>query len=106
MKPVAELDGVELDDWVARALRMESYAWGGWAPSTEWEDGGPLIELKRISVYYDEHRACWQACPHALPANNPGPVQVLVMQSGPDALTAAMRAIVASRFGETVEDAT
>jgi hypothetical protein len=87
-------DGVWLDsyvppmdrDWSARPFR----------PSLMWEDAGPIIERERIALYpplcvgdWDE----WSATVGGKSDN----------AKGPTPLIAAMRAFVASRFGETVE---
>lgn len=127
---VAELEGAMLDYWVAKAegnltsqstcpadAMVEHYGYGGeiegrsplssWAPSTEWDSGGPIIERERIVTSYGYNwRAdgdCWTAatdieffgtrgadCPNAC---------------GATLLVAAMRCYVASKFGEEVQDA-
>lgn len=60
------------------------------SPSTEWDDGGPIIERERISVI--ERTTHWVA-----DLRGTSPV------AGPTALIAAMRAYVASKLGEEVE---
>lgn len=116
---VSELEGALLDAAVAKALgwKVEG-AWctdparpndmtklgepGAWAegahfaPSRRWQDGGPIIERERIDLWpplcvgdYEE----WKA---HVGGRDWG-------ESGPTPLIAAMRAYVASRFGETVE---
>lgn len=86
-----------------------------WCPSTAWEQGGPIIERERITVAafsavsgsfnpeLDRH-AHWRAQvgDDAVDPGNwcqsdePG-------ADGPTPLIAAMRAYVASKFGEEVE---
>ena len=108
---VSELEGAELDYWVAKALGWtpdpdmspESYTegyWHGtsdfyakyeWKPSTNWNQGGPLIEKFYICLDYD-FCGTWIA---AIP-EKPN-------KYGPTPLIAAMRALVASKFGEEVE---
>ncbi len=120
----AELEGALLDAAVAKALGWERGSnWCSapgkpglllvfgepeefseeprFAPSAVWADGGPIIERERIEVtpewetIEDEGLICagWMAS-----------VGVDVRQwFGSDPLTAAMRAYVASRFGEEVE---
>ena len=111
---VADLEGLALDYWVSRAERRfdvkvdgdrcVTYRSGGlprtYAPSKEWMKGGPLIERESITVmcftegwaaqigattYIDTNwdEECWR---------------------GPSPLIAAMRCLVASRFGEEVPD--
>jgi len=103
---VGELEGALLDAAVAKA--EETYVlWGEvWCerivhdtgisyrpfqPSTQWEDAGPIIERERITIK-DALYSEWHA--HTPTA---------VWGYGETPLTAAMRAYVASRFGETVE---
>lgn len=54
MVDVRELEGSELDAAVARAegrlLGIEEWKWGEFAPSSNWEHGGPIIERERIVV--------------------------------------------------------
>ena len=67
----------------------------GWAqsylPSTDWSQGGPIIERERLDVLY-EHDLRWLAVP-----------QKGVESYGPTPLIAAMRCYVASRLGDDVE---
>lgn len=110
-----ELEGALLDVAVAKALGYGTVydvpdrlcgedRMGGvepWMPSTNWAQGGTIIERERIEVtpewetIEDEGLICagWMAS-----------VGVDVRQwFGSDPLTAAMRAYVASRFGDEVE---
>lgn len=116
---VSELEGALLDAAVAKA---EGYASafdvpievcgpdtsGGakwWHPSEDWEQGGPIIERERINVVVlrpDE----WWAEPASESFQSLEGVTVCAGgkgQPGPTPLLAAMRAFVASRFGEEVE---
>jgi hypothetical protein len=118
---VAELEGALLDAAVAKALGdprislwgdspwIEDGDWNragqgrGYAPSTDWRDGGPLVErlsdLHRVPKpdLYNEWgdqppwRERWEArCG-------------MQKMQGPTPLVAAMRAFCASRVGETVD---
>lgn len=94
------------------------------APSRLWEDGGPIIERERISIdfkptprTYDQpcHAGPWLAhmfsagCVRLLEgcymsdATLGEPDGVHIIRSGATPLIAAMRAYVASKFGEEVE---
>ena len=120
---VSELTGAQLDYWVARAegkdAEVRSYEMahgivyycnvmssrGGvvvgnspFRPSTDWAPGGPIIERERIELYApceagsfaDEWTANYEwGRPEGYRAPTP--------------LTAAMRAYVASKFGDEVE---
>lgn len=79
----------------------------GFAPSASWEHGGPLIERERIAVLGDDNAAWaagWQTSSDAEEVP-PGFRRVAgeCWQAGPTALVAAMRAYVASKFGDEVE---
>ena len=113
---VSELDGKLLDAAVALADgRRDVEKWGAglvipgfgtgqpgsdvmtWSPSRNWQFGGPIIERERISVSYDDQggreRGMWNAyAPNGA-----------MHQSFDSTLIAAMRAYVASRFGDEVE---
>jgi hypothetical protein len=100
---VAELEGHKLDLAVGKADGINLY----YRPaveippySTVWEHGGPIIERESLAVFRQEwsDRSLreWRAgSSHDL---DEGP-----KSSGPTPLIAAMRAYVASKFGETVE---
>lgn len=67
-----------------------------WQPSTDWAQGGPIIEREKISV-----------SPEYLPCNgwvaDTKIVGEKTHQHGPTPLIAAMRCYVASKLGDTVE---
>ena len=94
MKKVSELTGAELDYWVAMAEEMDAdiVVDGGFSPSRCWHDGGPIIERFEITVR---------------PSIMPGNGWVAYIDAGCSfyagaPLTAAMRAYVASKFGQEV----
>ncbi|WP_454751627.1 DUF2591 domain-containing protein [Cupriavidus necator] len=109
---VSELEGALLDYWVARADGLEaeiidglretkhcfvgSWNEGGYyfKPSTDWAHGGPIIERERIGVL--PRGGEWAAW--AIEDMDPS-------GTGESALVAAMRAYVASKFGNEVADA-
>ena len=116
----AELAGAQLDCWVAQGMsRLKS---GGihidvmtatvltrvddetgkaelWAPSSNWSQGGPIIERERIELVnaYPE----WAAYGHGTASPRLKDAQGW---RGPTPLVAAMRAYVASKFGDEVPD--
>jgi len=118
-KRVAELEGAELDTWVVRALgayrgpyqmvkdgRPEQdclifpdgvpfrATTGDIYPSERWSDGGPIIERERIVL---------MPTPEGWEAIKSLPGMTLVREQAATPLVAAMRAFVASKFGDTVE---
>lgn len=69
-----------------------------WSPSTDWAQGGPIIEQKGISVEpWGSGDAYWMAQTY----NEAG--RVLQRQYGPTPLIAAMRCYVASKLGDEIE---
>lgn len=126
----SELTGAELDAWVARAEGFRARTddecdwWdaddGGfvrqmeWEPSTDWAHGGPIIERERINVVdhaayqgnllrnADEQFAAFIGDPWQL--HDLGGLIFYDVQKGPTPLVAAMRAFVASKYGDTVPD--
>ena len=64
-----------------------------YSPSTDWAQGGPIIERERIelSSYADQ----WQATAHLEDGS--------IFQRGPTPLIAAMRCYLVSKLGDEVE---
>lgn len=114
----AELNGAQLDYWVARALddrqarivgaeeheRCETrfgdqWPWNRFMPSSAWMDAGPIIEREHITLD-------WNVFNKADPNYDPTPWMGLIdggtIFYGATPLVAAMRAYVASKFGEEV----
>lgn len=118
MRSVSELAGVELALWVARALGWDqhalpitkSLAWfddsgcfmecvSAFMPHKDWSQGGPLIEKNRIHL--DPLTRGGEKISSEWQAQIWGPFAVC---AGPTPLVAAMRALVASAYGDTVPD--
>jgi hypothetical protein len=89
----AEAHAIQACVTVARGLDVEAYV-----PSELWQDGGPIIERERISLMFIGARG-WSANfdQHFDEGSQDDP------HTGPTPLIAAMRAYVASKFGEEVE---
>lgn len=121
MKVSELLDGALLDYWVARAAGMTHSPalremqpgctlvpyesddsegsitrYRAFEPSTNWADGGSIIEREGISIARWEigFTVVWNASDRDRTA----------IVSGPTPLIAAMRRYVSSRFGEEVPD--
>jgi len=69
---------------------------GGYNYSTDWSQGGPIIEREKIGVNYQSNKPLWVATP-PLGANYKRNV------GGTTPLVAAMRSYVASKLGDEVE---
>lgn len=64
-----------------------------WQPSTDWSQGGPLIERERIDVFSVRNGNGWCAQSDVRVYNGYGPTPLI----------AAMRCLVASKLGDTVQ---
>jgi hypothetical protein len=107
---VAELEGAKLDMWMAkaenvrfskfpeRAKRLILPSGEKYSPSSDWSQGGPIIEREKIML---EPVETW--CAH-LYTGDPA-INYAVSHEGKTPLEAAMRCYVASKFGEEVEEA-
>jgi hypothetical protein len=113
---VSELQDAMLDYWAGEAdkaiglalnedfcyyrkdenSRIEIYS-----PSTDWSQGGPIIERERISLH--GYSDSYEASSRLIPAKNAHMAPCYRMK-GTTALQAAMRCFVASKFGDTVDD--
>lgn len=129
---VSELTGALLDYWVARAEGIacigeeDEYALKEWgehgvvwyaesgerggieplsnrgSPSTDWALGGPIIDREPFGIF-ERRDGMWHA---GFYQEQPGFKDVCIAyQAGPTMLVAAMRAYVASKFGEEVPEA-
>ena len=72
-----------------------------YSPSTDWAQGGPIIEREKIDSYYSTSTRLWAA---AIWKDLSGGGQLEHKQTAcPTALIAAMRCYVASKLGDEVE---
>jgi hypothetical protein len=105
---VSELQGAALDWVVAKCIyepddvvicdgRVFAYddATNGFNPSTNWAQGGPIIEREGISVATDDVEP-WCGFIEDDETNT-------LFFSGPTPLIAAMRCYVASKMGDEIE---
>ena len=102
----SELTGAALDWAVAKCESLDCYIedgvvhlkgqpfdtdWRYWLPSTDWAQGGPLIERNLITIF--RHDEEWFAHSQlSMPEDFPGDTPLI----------AAMRCYVASRLGDSV----
>jgi hypothetical protein len=101
----SELTGAALD-WAVAKCEGKFFAEEGekfkpsYSPSTDWAQGGPIIEGEKIDVIADPNgKDVWMGQLYAtrLAGNK------VVRAYGPTPLIAAMRCYVASKLGDTVE---
>lgn len=108
----SELTGVQLDYWAAMAEgKRYPCVEGGvcetesdevWAPSSDWAQGGPIKERLRIGTYWLEDMELWRA---GIDMHGYTPEFNIAEQHGRTELEAAMRCLVASKYGDEVPDA-
>jgi hypothetical protein len=100
----SDLQGAALDWAVAKCLLPD-----GWNDaeiilgddtdySTNWAQGGPLIEREGINLEHNPSRCHWIASTPA-PEHRNGAVEI----TGPTLLIAAMRCYVASKLGDIID---
>lgn len=122
---VSELTGAKLDYWVAKALGLDlDYMVNGvrtcrvpafincpaedaengdmFAPSTRWDHGGPIIERETI-IIGRRGKSFGRVWVSGIGDENGFCIPTDI---GPTPLIAAMRAFVASKYGEEVPDET
>jgi hypothetical protein len=92
-----KLTGAALDWAVAKANgNFGDFGVDGFSPSTDWSQGGPIIEREGISV--DRTGLAWTA---DLSDSVGGYIEHT--ESGPTPLIAAMRCYVTSKLGNEIE---
>lgn len=104
---VSELEGAELDYWVAKAeaIRVEivgcrvRFISNGYSyePSRSWDQGGPIIERERMSIG-TMGADMWKV--FIIRKR-----KLVAEGEGHTLLTAAMRCYIAMKFGDEVPDA-
>jgi hypothetical protein len=67
--------------------------WTGYSPSTDWAQGGPIIEREHIELYWHLPTSRWGACSRDGTSRGYGPTHLI----------AAMRCFVASKLGDEVD---
>lgn len=104
----SELSGVALDWAVAKASRLnvdalENHLFGTVIkPSSDWSQGGPIIERERVSVRCN-HSAIYEDAVRWFATTDSDTTDPDTGEYGASPLVAAMRCYVASRLGDSVE---
>lgn len=98
----SELTGAALDWAVAKAERRTiDYFRGIYKPSTDWAQGGPIIEREKIGVWWATHYVDddgQEYGNHWYAETAEG-----LVGDGPTPLIAAMRCYLASKLGDEIE---
>jgi hypothetical protein len=100
---VDDLEDRKLDFWVARAQGHDHgtariFTHHNFCPSTDWEQGGPIIEKAFITITPVWGGSFWDAAKVVDLATHKK------WWRGRTPLIAAMRCFVGSKFGTTVDD--
>lgn len=103
---VAKVDGIEVSQCrggylaYAESARIHTYSAKQYSPSTDWAQGGPIIEREQISLIVDDgytEAYVRLMTNHGELAGSDGRAE------GSTPLIAAMRAFVTSKLGDMVE---
>ncbi|NWF45390.1 DUF2591 domain-containing protein [Hydrogenophaga sp. D2P1] len=88
----------------AESARIHAYSAKQYSPSTDWAQGGPLIEREEISLICPlfDSRLKWIAGVNASVSSREA-LEMDHQQEGETALIAAMRCFVASKLGDEVD---
>lgn len=87
---------------ICRSTQSEHWLKGYYEPSTDWAQGGPIVEREQISVQVFDRsfkpNVMWNAY-------MPGEMPMIIDEeiNGPTPLIAAMRCFVASKLGDEVD---
>jgi hypothetical protein len=107
---VAKCEGFKYELYEHNRKKWENglYRPQHWQPSTDWAQGGPIIEREEISVeplYTAGGLDCWQAYGHNLRYDDQGNyIQGSDnRQYGPTPLIAAMRCYCCAKLGDEIE---
>ena len=97
-----ELIDAALDWAVAKCAgyRLDLAPEGSYTPSTDWSQGGPIIERERLQVTTERDGTWICSIPFAVEI---GRYRKYIFTHGPTPLIAAMRCYVASKLGDEVE---
>ena len=101
---VAKCEGIELENGCYNRLLVDGRMSKGqsmlvpFKPSTDWEQGGEIIEREKIGLHYGD--GTWGVNAGRWEANHPN---CLYVEGGDTPLIAAMRCYVASWLGDEVQ---
>jgi hypothetical protein len=90
-------DGVPAAEFIALEKLPASDAFWKYNYSTDWAQGGPIIEREKIATDIPAFNDQWGACKKQPPFTS------ACRMYGPTPLIAAMRCLVTSKLGDTVE---
>lgn len=97
----ALLDGSTMRGWWISGLAADPNKWmhlSNYPPSTNWSQGGPIVEKESISIVRQGDGPEWVASVYDYEADD-----WHLHTEGPTPLIAAMRCYVASKLGDEVD---
>ena len=91
---VAKCEGVSVR-WSAahEQLLVEGYPYMVWQPSTNWSQGGPIIEREKLDLWWCKGNQFYTSTHQ----------EGTTVEDGPTPLIAAMRCYVASKLGDDID---
>jgi hypothetical protein len=95
----SELTGAALD-WAVAKCKGELEYWPEIEYSTDWAQGGPIIEQERLHILQRAGETVWCATFSELKPKPDGTGLCFLFEQGPTPLIAAMRTYVASKLGD------
>ena len=95
-KPYQFADNIDAPFWEAWVF-PDGYACSRWSPSTDWSQGGPLIEKYAVKVEHFPGETIASKANARIAMHS-----TAYWQSGPTPLVALCRAIVAAKLGDAV----
>lgn len=97
-----ESDGITYGFKLNGKTKVLAAGWApsmSWQPSTDWAQGGPIIEREAQNLFKHNGGTSWCAAVN-VPRDS---YTAIVTADGPTPLIAAMRCYVASKLGDEVE---
>jgi hypothetical protein len=91
---VAKCEGFDPETLNTKTGVVYSLRYGVYRPSTDWAQGGPIIEREKINIYATP--TGWDAC------RDTDMLNFSKIRIGPTPLIAAMRCYVASKLGDDI----
>ena len=88
--------GSESGWWIDKGIAFQKIGPRGFHPSTNWSQGGPIIEQEKIEFSWEDKQTICTARVEISP-------QGMACAEGSTPLIAAMRCLVASKLGEEIE---
>ena len=100
---VAKCEGFDPETLNTKTGVVYSLRYGVYRPSTDWAQGGPIIEREKIDLFTEKGTPESWVASVARYQNSERLKGWRLHQYGPTPLSAAMRCYVASKLGDTID---